>query len=43
MIKISGFVTQEDVSFVQLTVSEQLKLMVSDLSIRVCVCVSVYV
>jgi len=30
MIKISGFVAQEDVSFVQLTVLEQLKLMVSD-------------
>lgn len=29
MIKISGFVAQEDVSFVQLTVLEQLKLIVS--------------
>lgn len=29
MIKISGFVAQEDVSFVQLTVLEQLNLMVS--------------
>jgi len=28
MIKISGFVAQEDISFVQLTVWEQLKLMV---------------
>jgi hypothetical protein len=28
MIKISGFVAQEDVSFVQLTVLEELKLMV---------------
>lgn len=28
MIKISGFVAQEDISFVQLTVLEQLKLMV---------------
>lgn len=28
MIKISGFVAQEDVSFVQLTVLEQLRLMV---------------
>lgn len=30
MIKLSGFVAQEDVSFDQLTVSEQLKLMVSN-------------
>lgn len=29
MIKISGFVAQEDISFDQLTVLEQLKLMVS--------------
>lgn len=29
MIKISGFVAQEDISFDQLTVMEELKLMVS--------------
>lgn len=29
MIKISGFVAQEDISFVQLTVLEQLQLIVS--------------
>lgn len=33
MIKISGFVAQEDISFDQLTVLEELKLMVSNLSI----------
>lgn len=35
MIKMSGFVGQEDISFVQLTVLEQLKLMVSTFSFPV--------
>lgn len=34
MIKISGFVAQEDISFVQLTVLEQLNLMVSILKVH---------
>jgi len=35
MIKISGFVAQEDISFVQLTVLEQLKLMASIFGVRI--------
>lgn len=41
MIKISGFVAQEDISFDQLTVLEELKLMVSILCILILILIGI--